>query len=1049
MIVSILHFSDIHFTKDRNVVFQRKEKIFEAIKNELKGKDFLLIITSGDIAFSGNTSEYNIAKEFYKYLFQSIKEYTSLQGCLLFVPGNHDCLFNEADDEIRRIVIEKLSEESVKELSQNVIEICCKPQENFNSFITEINKRLPYLGDTVFDHPLLKVITFRIDDKIFKFNCFNTSWDSSKNEKIGNLKFPIDYLYDQIPTIDNYFTFSILHHPFNWQTPQNSKDFREALTKSSEIIISGHEHQNSQSIYSDLENNYKTLHIESGALQESNNDRESEFNIINIDTSNISFQIKSYKYDTINANYKIGKESNWEKIEKEKKLKTKEFQLKKTFIADLESPGASFTHSNIDEIFLTDIFTPPIFNNISFNRDKKTKLIDFVHSESALNLDDQKVENFYKLVLGNESSGKTALLKYFYLKYYGKDFYPVLLSVDNLTEVKKDKLKVLIGKAFKNQYDELENKFENIDYDKIILLIDDLHRYKYKKSKVTLIHNLTSLFKKIIITGNELMLFESYTNIENKTVELFELFDQYIIQEFNPTLRNLLINKWYRLGREYLSPEEKIEFYHQVDQAAVNINVIIGKNLIPSFPVYILSILQALESGQTDSTSNNLHAYYYEMLITRSLRKVLNDQDDIGFYMTFCKEYFYFLFDQKIRFKPIPKDDFLKFLKYHTKKYSLSNLNADAIINVLTDSKILKVNPDLEISITYKYLYYYFVAKFLSDNLDDQDTKRIIDKMTDRVYREEYSNILLFLTHLSKSTFIIDTLVEKSRKIFAGIKPIKLESDIDFINMLQKDVPVQVLKNLDVEDSRQSNLIEEDEYENREKEFEDERNEEDYDLDEDINSLDHLALLTKALRTINILGQLTKKYWGELLGPDKYNLAEETFMLGLRTLKFHFEEIEKGKDFLSEHIIKIIQKRFVKDNLTKVEVEAVSVNFIFTLSSSSVFGVLKRIVNAIGTEKLANTFNEVENNHPYNSTKLTIAGIKLDHYSGFPMNEIENLKKANEKNPLVLSALQTFVIDHLYMYPIAYDKKQKICDLLNIKIQEQRFIAESTQIRKV
>lgn len=223
---------------------------------------------------------------------------------------------------------------------------------------------------------------------------------------------------------------------------------------------------------------------------------------------------------------------------------------------------------------------------------------------------------------------------------------------------------------------------------------------------------------------------------------------------------------------------------------------------------------------------------------------------------------------------------------------------------------------------------------------------------------------------------------------------------------------------------------------------------EEYEIDESLSSLDMLGQLTRALRTLNILGQLAKKYWGELIGKDKFSLAEETFLLGLRTLKFHFSLIEGGKDALSEHIIKIIRKRFIKHELSKTEIENISANFIFTLASSSVFGIFKRIINAIGTEKLGNTFEDILSEFQFNSVRLIDAGIKLDHYDKFPSNEVDTLKKNNEKNPLGFSTLQNLVIDYLYMYPTTIERKQQICAALNIKMQEQRLIAETSQIKK-
>lgn len=495
MILSILHFSDIHFTEGRNAIFQRKEKVFDAIKNHLKGKESCFLLTSGDIAFSGKEEEYKVAMEFYKYFFKSIKDYTTLKTHFLFVPGNHDCFFNAETDKLRQLILESLSQKGLSELSEELIKICCSPQENFDKFVEKVNKRLDYNGDIFFNHPLLKIYTFKCDERILKFNCFNTSWDSTLHEKIGNLQFPIDYLYDQIPSIENFLSFSIVHHPFNWQTPSNSKEFREALSFSSDFIISGHEHEGNVSLFTDLQNQYNTIHIESAALQETNKERESHFNIIDIDIDENKFKILKYSYKQSSNKYLLAEESDWKKIEKDKKLKSKDYQLKKDFFKKLENPGATFYNSNVDEIFLSDIYIPPYFNNITIDKERKKKFFDFVHSDSALEI--VKGKKFLKLVLGDESAGKTALLKSFFLKFYNKKLYPIFFSVNDINEVSQDGVKSLVEKQFKKQYDELEKTFSDINYDDIVIIIDDLQLFKPKKSKITLIKSLTELFSKI------------------------------------------------------------------------------------------------------------------------------------------------------------------------------------------------------------------------------------------------------------------------------------------------------------------------------------------------------------------------------------------------------------------------------------------------------------------------------------------------------------------------------------------------------------------------
>lgn len=1049
MLISVLHLSDIHFKVGHNVLLNRKEKLFNAIKNEIKGKDEIFILTSGDISYSGTSEEYNIAKEFYLFLVDEIKNYTGLYPQLLFVPGNHDCLFDESIEEIRRLIIDKFHKTDFIDLNENLINKCCEPQENYFAFVKEIEQLVesPTLNaDYILSHPLANVITYNIKGTIIKFSLFNTSWVSSIKERIGTLKYPIEYMNNKINQANSLFSISVLHHPLNWHTPEYSKPFLDFLLKTSDLVFTGHEHSPSTSKRSDIDNEYNTIHIESPALQESNS-TTSAFNIVNLNTIENKIKILEYKYDeTSLKNYILLQESDWKEIEKIKKLKAKDFQLKPEFLNKLKDPGAKYSHGSADNITLEDLYVAPYLQCIDLDKEKtQVKLLNFELAESVL---DVNTDTFLKIILGQESSGKTSILKHSYIKYYNNDYYPVYISYDRITGVDHEKLKKVVSKEFKNQYDELDKKFEDIDFNRIIILIDDFHNFTDTKAKLILLRNLNKLFNKVVICGNELMMFESFKDRHGKVIEPYEGFDWYLIKEFNPSLRAELIAKWYRLGKDYMDREERNHFYKRVDIAKENIDTIVGKNFVPAFPIYILAILQGLESGESNSTSNKQHAYYYELLITNSLKRILADKEDIGFYMTLGKEYFYFLFKEKIRFKPISKDSFFKFLDHHKDEYKISKLNNENTLEILLKSRILKTDPDNNISIAYKYLYYYFVAKYLADNLDDEEIKTEIDLMADRVYRDEFSNIIIFLIHLARNNYVITKLIEKSRNIYYSFEPAKLESDIDFINKLQKSLPEEILKAINTDEARQIDLKNQDMYEETEIESENINLGDNYELTEDISNLNQIAIITKAVRTIDILGQLTKKYWGELKGNNKFDLAEETFLLGLRTLSFHYSLLNDNMDGFIEHLKKVLTKRHNLNDLRSSDVEAVTGNFIFSLASTATFSVFKRIVNAIGSEKLVDTYNEIEKKYKLNSIQIINSGIKLDHFSAFPMSELEGLKDRNKGNVLALVVIRKFLIDHMYMYDLGVEKMQQLCDKFDITMEDQRYITATSKIKK-
>ena len=72
MKIGIVHLSDIHFRKEQFSKDSCKDaagKICAAVKTELIGSTHVLLLVSGDIAFSGTTEEYDYASDWFSELY--------------------------------------------------------------------------------------------------------------------------------------------------------------------------------------------------------------------------------------------------------------------------------------------------------------------------------------------------------------------------------------------------------------------------------------------------------------------------------------------------------------------------------------------------------------------------------------------------------------------------------------------------------------------------------------------------------------------------------------------------------------------------------------------------------------------------------------------------------------------------------------------------------------------------------------------------------------------------------------------------------------------
>jgi hypothetical protein len=143
-----------------------------------------------------------------------------------------------------------------------------------------------------------------------------------------------------------------------------------------------------------------------------------------------------------------------------------------------------------------------------------------------------------------------------------------------------------------------------------------------------------------------------------------------------------------------------------------------------------------------------------------------------------------------------------------------------------------------------------------------------------------------------------------------------------------------------------------------------------------------------------------------------------------------------------------VPPKYPGDRISEQDIENISENLVFNICTSMSFSVLKRVADAIGSEKLADTFSEIEKSHPYNSVHIAYTGIKLDHYSGFPMQELESLHKVNEKNPLAFAVIQNFLLSHMYMYDVGFEKRQYLCQKFKIRMADQLVISNTSPIKK-
>ena len=112
MKLAILHLSDFHFKKENSDwIIDRAHQVANAVKLSFADCKKIYIVVSGDIANTGQPSEYEAAKTFFTRLRSGLaNNYNAeipIDKRIFCVPGNHDVFLKE-DNKVRIVLLKSV-----------------------------------------------------------------------------------------------------------------------------------------------------------------------------------------------------------------------------------------------------------------------------------------------------------------------------------------------------------------------------------------------------------------------------------------------------------------------------------------------------------------------------------------------------------------------------------------------------------------------------------------------------------------------------------------------------------------------------------------------------------------------------------------------------------------------------------------------------------------------------------------------------------------------------------------------------------------------------
>jgi len=1007
MKVVILHLSDIHIKNSNDPILERGEAIAASVYPFLPSASHVFVVVSGDIAFSGEDSQYALANEFFEEIKTKILKESTIPVSFITVAGNHDCNFS-LNSGTRQIVVNNVQNSSNPVIDSSIIDTCTSIQKSFFEFRNALE-----CNEIIYDDPLWRSCHFNINGISLNFEALNISWISNQSENSGSLYFPVD-LYSQMDISGVDIRLLVMHHPLNWFSQSIYRPFRRFIRNRADIIISGHEHMGNVGINHDAESDRSTF-VEGCVLQEDTRPLDSSFNTVVIELDQKQFLSTRHKWD--GTRYIPTEEGSWTNYH-DLPMKKNPFAIEPTFQEILDDPGAFFQHPGGHKITLSDIFVYPDLRKISNGGTKERR---FISSEN-LRSPDFTINGV--LIEGDEKVGCTSLLYQLYRQYHDRGFVPLLINGKHLKKTQENEIDALIKREIGNQYGvSSTTAFEQLPKDQKILFLDDFDDGPLKAADARrgVLCELRKRFGHLVVTVNEM--FELREMLSGDVPRELMLLEHYHMQAFGYARRSQLIQRWFSLAKD--GTVDEAEFIARCDQAERLMNAVMTKTVIPSVPLYLLTLLQSIEAGRSGDFKESALGHYYHYLLTEALRNsgVKNDRLTEVFQYTaqLAAEFHY---QQK---SELSESELLDFNTRFSAKWHTVDFRER--IDMLVRARVLRRIGDYY-SFRYPYIYYYLKGLYLNENLSDVKIREYVRHCCMHLYVRDYANTILFLAHHTNDEFVINTLSEAIHGLFQNRAPVAFNGDTDGITTLIEDAPKLIY-------SGEKPL----QHRKKADELRDQFDDGSDGLAESEEKTDELSLLAQIIalsKTTEILGQVLKNQYSKIERPRKSTLLEELFNGPLRALADFYAFCQNKPDSIVAEIEAAIQRKGKVEN--EEARKKIARRVVASLVQIMTFGFVMKTARSANSDSLLEDINDVVKRNDTLAFKLIDLCIHLDSPKPIPKQKLSQLCKEAEKDLVASRIISLMVLNRLYMFKTTEQEMQWLQEKLDINIKKQHVI---------
>lgn len=1020
MTAVVLHLSDIHIRSEKDWIVSKAEEIASCVFVSLPAADAVFIVVSGDVAWSGATEQYEAAKKLFSGVQRHIRGEKDVPVHFVIAPGNHDCDFAR-DNGARKLILDGVRS-APSRIDDSVIDIACAVQKPFEDFTTALQTT----GETRVGDKLWTCHRFTVGTHELVFDVLNVSWCSQLREEPGSLVFPYErYAKYQDQHVE--LRIGVLHHPLNWFSQAVHHPFKQLIRTLSNIIFSGHEHVGGVGEDTGSDTGH-SAYVEGCVLQDDKNLPSSSFNLVELNLDDGTYCSTRYLWNTADSRYSAAEEGSWENFRTIPKKSASRFPLSDDFQQLLSDPGAAFQTRAGTTIKLADLYVFPDMQEILENPQVKS-----IVSTSVLR--DQKRLEGGVILFGEEKVGATSLLYRLFEHYHDAGLLPLYIRGADIKGTSDKHFDAAVRKAIIEQYSEdLLEKYNQTSSAKKLLLLDDFDDGPVRNGalRAKLLEAATSRFNHVVVTVSEL--FDFRTAVLPHAEGTLSGVREFRVLPFGYTLRAKMIRRWFQRTASDGSLDEA-ELLARSDRAERMLDTVMWRNIVPSLPLYLLTLLQSIDTGASGGFEESGLGEYYDFLIKEGLRSARVPKKDWGKVIEFCTHLAWQLHATENR------EISMESLRQFARKYSDDEVRVDLEerLKELLAARILSQSGNY-FRFRYHYIYYFLKGRYLSGHLADLMVQAHVREACAHLYVRENANTILFLAHHAfDNPLFLQCIVDALNTPFRELAPIEFRNgDTAKIGEFVRELPALAYGGEQPETVR--------EHANRQRDEMDDGSDGLVDCKQADAHEAFIPQMIALLKTVEILGQILKNQIATVGRGKRVELLEMLLKAPLRLVRAYFAQFLADKEEAQAELVELLRTMNKDDDDDKRK--KLAQRLLAQLMQISSFGFIAKTVTSISSDELVEDIDSAAKKIGTPAAKLIAAGVRLDSPRDLPKPELRSLLADIKDDFIAMRVLQMLTLRRLYMFRTSEQDKQWLASQSVLGLKMQHAVEMNTRNQK-